>query len=78
MELQTYPRLGEQCFRRTLANGLPVMIVPRPGFTKKLCYFVTDFGAIHTEFTLDGKAWSVPRASPTIRSTRCSTCPAGM
>ena len=60
MELQTYPRLGEQCFRRTLANGLPVMIVPRPGFTKKLCYFVTDFGAIHTEFTLDGKAWSVP------------------
>ena len=60
MSLQTYPRLGEQLFFKTLPNGLPVMIVPRPGFTKKLCYFVTDFGAIHTEFTLDGKAWSVP------------------
>lgn len=60
MKLQTYPRLGEQLLRKTLPNGLSVMIVPRPGFTKKLCYFVTDFGAIHTEFTLDGKAWSVP------------------
>ena len=60
METRTYPRLGEQVIWQHLPNGLPIAIVPRPGFTKKLCYFVTDFGAIHTEFTLDGKAWSVP------------------
>ena len=60
MDMQTYPRLGERLIRKTLPNGLHVMILPRPGITKKLCYFVTDFGAIHTEFTLDGKAYTVP------------------
>ena len=60
MDLKTYPSLGEQVIWQHLRNGLPIAIVPRPGFTKKLCYFVTDFGAIHTEFTLNGKAWSVP------------------
>ena len=60
MELRTYPALGEQVIWQSLPNGLPIAIVPRPGFTKKLCYFVTDFGAIHTEFTLDGKPYSVP------------------
>ena len=60
MEQKLYPALGEQVIWQTLPNGLPIAIVPRPGFTKKLCYFVTDFGAIHTRFTMDGKDWSVP------------------
>ena len=60
MKATTYLRLGEQVIRDQLPNGLPIFIVPRPGFTKKLCYFVTDFGSIHTDFTLDGKAYSVP------------------
>lgn len=60
MENITYPRLQEQVFRTQLPNGLTVLVVPRPGFTKKLCYFVTDFGAIHTEFTLDGTEYRVP------------------
>ena len=54
MEKNIYPRLQETVSRTVLANGLTLMVVPRPGFTKKLCYFVTDFGAIHTDFTLDG------------------------
>ena len=52
---KTYPRLGERVFWETLPNGLAVCVVPRPGFSKKLCYFVTDYGAIHTHFTLDGE-----------------------
>ena len=60
METRTYPALGEQVIWQTLPNGLPIAIVPRPGFTKKLCYFVTDFGAIHTDFTMDGKAYRAP------------------
>ena len=60
METRTYPALGEQVIWQTLRNGLPIAIVPRPGFTKKLCYFVTDFGAIHTDFTMDGKAYRAP------------------
>ena len=60
MERRNYPALGEQVLWQTLPNGLPIAIVPRPGFTKKLCYFVADFGAIHTQFTLDGIDYHVP------------------
>ena len=55
-----YPRLGETVFWETLPNGLTVAVVPRPGFSKKLCYFVTDYGAIHTRFTVDGKEMIAP------------------
>ena len=60
METKAYPRLGEQVIWQKLPNGLPIAIIPRPGFTKKLCYFVTDFGAIHTDFTLGDTHWQVP------------------
>ncbi len=55
MELYTYPDLSEKIYRKTLPNGLTVAVVPRPGFTKKLAYFVTDYGAVHTEFALGGE-----------------------
>ena len=55
-----YPQLGEGLYKEQLFNGLTVMVVPRPGFSKKLAYFVTDFGAIHREFTLDGEKIQVP------------------
>ena len=60
MEIKTYPALGERVIWDKLPNGLTIAVLPRPGFTKKLCYFVTDFGSIHTEFTLDGKPYTAP------------------
>ena len=55
-----YPRLGESIHKTVLSNGLTVEVVPRPGFTKKLAYFVTDFGSIHTCFELEGEKYTVP------------------
>ena len=60
MTKQSYPALDETLFRKVLDNGLTVLVLPKPGFTKKLAYFVTDFGAVHTEFTLDGIHHTVP------------------
>ena len=60
MEKQFYPEVGETLYKTTLANGLQILVLPRSGFSKKLCYFVTDFGAIHTKFTMDGADFSVP------------------
>ena len=60
MNVTNYTGLGESVHRCVMPNGLTVMVVPRPGFTKKLAYFVSDFGSIHTEFTLDGKEYRVP------------------
>ena len=33
--LTEYPRLGEKLDRRQLSNGLTILVVPRPGFTRK-------------------------------------------
>lgn len=60
MQTRNYPDLAETVYWDTLPNGLTVAVVPRPGFSKKLAYFVTDFGSIHTRFTLDGEELSVP------------------
>ena len=55
-----YPRLGEKLYKQILPNGLTLMVVPRPGFTRKLAYFLTDFGSIHTDFTLEGREIHAP------------------
>lgn len=60
MEKRIYPNLNEQIFWDRLPNGLQIAVVPRPGFSKKLAYFVTDYGAIHTEFTMDGVPYKTP------------------
>ena len=60
MEKRYYPQLDETVFWNVLPNGLNIAVVPRPGTTKKLCYFVTDFGAIHQKFSIDGVPYTVP------------------
>ena len=60
MKLTDYPRLSESLYSFTARCGLPVKIVPKPGFSRKLAYFVTDFGSIHTEFQWNGKQYHAP------------------
>ena len=55
-----YPELDETLYSCRLENGLTVLVVPRKGFTKKLAYFVTDYGSIHTDFILEGKQHKAP------------------
>lgn len=55
-----YPQLGETQFHTVLPNGLRVLVVPRRGFSRKLAYFVTDFGSIHRDFILEGKEYHAP------------------
>jgi len=60
MNRQFYPQLNELVFRDALPNGLPIVILPRPGFTKKLCYLAVDYGSIHSDFLMDGEAVHAP------------------
>ncbi len=60
MEKKYYPQLKETVFEATLDCGLQVILVPRPGFQKKLAYFATNFGSIDTRFMLDGQEVRVP------------------
>lgn len=60
MICKEYPRLGEKAYWERLPNGLTIAVIPRPGFTRKLAYFVTDYGSIHTHYTLDGQVMEAP------------------
>lgn len=60
MKTMEYPHLGERIFTHVAQNGLTVNIVPRPGFRRKMAYFVTDFGSVHTDFELDGEIYHAP------------------
>ena len=55
-----YERLGEDLYSAVLPNGLKVYVVPRPGFSRKRAYFVTDFGSVHQDFELEGEKYHVP------------------
>ena len=60
MDKKYYPALDETLYSQTLPNGLHLMVCHKPGFTKKLCYFAADYGAVHREFTLEGQKYTVP------------------
>ena len=60
MKKYEYPEVGESLYREILPNGLTVLVLPRPGFTRHLAYFVTDYGSIHTHFHLDGREIHAP------------------
>ena len=55
-----YSQLDETLYTTRLENGLSVAVVPKKGFTKKLAYFVTDYGSIHTDFSFEGEVHRVP------------------
>ena len=60
MKSYQYSELGEVLYKEKLSNGLTVCVLPRPGFSKKLAYFVTDFGSIHRDFLLEGEQIHAP------------------
>ena len=55
-----YAALDETLYTATLPNGLTVLVVPKPGFSRKMAYFVADYGAVHTDFRLEDKPFRAP------------------
>ena len=60
MEHRSYPGLQEEIYWDKLPNGLTLAVIPKPGFSRKMAYFVTGAGSIHRNFTMDGKVYSAP------------------
>ena len=55
MMLKTdYPRIGETVLSETLANGLRLFIVPKPGYCKRYAFFATRYGGMDLRFCADG------------------------
>lgn len=55
-----YPALAERVFYEELPNGLPVYVVQKPGFSKKYAFFATNYGAVHTRFSVNGEQFETP------------------
>ena len=60
MKIQYYDRLGETVHSETLANGLRLRVVPKPGYAKKYAFFATRYGGMDTRFKLDGQWLDTP------------------
>lgn len=50
MQEKVYPKIHEKVMRETLANGLKIIIVPKPGFTKAYAQLSVHYGSIDAEF----------------------------
>ena len=56
MKVLEYPRLGEKLYRRTLANGLEVVVAHKPLYARKYAFFATRYGGMDLRFQ-QGDAW---------------------
>lgn len=60
MKTTVYPRIGEKVLWETLPNGLPVCVVPKPGYARRFAFFTTRYGGMDMRFQLDGQWLDTP------------------
>ncbi len=60
MEVREYPRLGETVSRRTLSNGLTVLVVHKPFHAKRYAFFATRYGGMDMRYRQDGQWKDTP------------------
>ena len=60
MQKLDYPSIGEALHTATLPNGLPIYVIPKPGYRKTFAVYATNYGGADQNFTLSG----VPRETP--------------
>lgn len=60
MSRQEYPRLGEAVSRRTLPNGLEVIVVHKPYHAKHYAFFATSYGGMDLKFKFGGTWQDTP------------------
>lgn len=60
MKRTDYARLGETVYSEVLPNGLRICVIPKRGFARKYAFFATNYGSVHTAFTLDGRLCTTP------------------
>ena len=56
MQRTDYPRVGETLWRDTLPNGLKLSVVTKPGFTRAVAAFTTNYGGADRRFRYGGSA----------------------
>ena len=58
MQRREYPGLGDALWAGTLENGLPIYVVPRPGFRRRQALLAVNYGAAAREIeAATGRSW---------------------
>ena len=55
MRSTTYETIQEKVYSETLPNGLQVVLVPKPDYTKTYAVFTTRYGSIDNHFQIEGE-----------------------
>ncbi len=55
-----YPSLGETLYTCQLENGLPIYVVPKPGYRKSVAVFAANYGGADRRFALAGERRNTP------------------
>ncbi len=50
MQEKHYPKINERIIDETLANGLKIRIIPKPGFTKAYAQLSVNYGSVDAKF----------------------------
>ena len=55
MKRTDYAAVGETLYTSVLPNGLPIYVIPKPGYRKTFAVFATNYGGADRRFTLAGE-----------------------
>lgn len=60
MRKTDYAAIGETLYTTVLPNGLPVYVLPKPGYLKTFAMFAVQYGGVDRRFTCDGEELDTP------------------
>ena len=60
MKKTDYAAIGETLYTTVLPNGLPVYVVPKPGYRKSFAVFAANYGGADRNFTIGGAPVKTP------------------
>ncbi len=60
MQRIDWPAIGETLYTAKLPNGLPIFVVPKPGYRKSFACYMTNYGGADRRFTLAGERKDTP------------------
>ena len=55
-----YGRIGEQCYREKLDNGLSLVVVPKKDFNRSLAFLSVNYGGADRRYKLNGQWIDTP------------------
>ena len=60
MHKKDYTAIGETLYTTMLPNGLPIYVVPKPGYRRTFAVFAANYGGADRRFTLGGELIDTP------------------